>query len=243
MRTLVDQIGTGNLVLAILAMFAGAAVQAAIGMGLNLFTVGILALINPVFVPAPILVHSFLLSVIASVRLRQDINIAEFGLSIAGLLAGTIPAALVLALVSLDQLPRLFGLLIVAAVALIALGARLPLTGRTIVAASAAAGVMGTIAGVHGPPIALVYQRETPARIRAALLPFFAVANPISLAALALVGLFGWRELYASALLLPGLIAGYLVAPLLIRRLSPAIVRTTILLVSAASGLALLFRG
>lgn len=243
MRTLVDQIGTGNLVLAILAMFAGAAVQAAIGMGLNLFTVGILALINPVFVPAPILVHSFLLSVIASVRLRQDINIAEFGLSIAGLLAGTIPAALVLALVSLDQLPRLFGLLIVAAVALIALGARLPLTGRTIVAASAAAGVMGTIAGVHGPPIALVYQRETPARIRAALLPFFAVANPISLAALALVGLFGWRELYASALLLPGLIAGYLVAPLLIRRLSPAIVRTTILLVSAASGVALLFRG
>jgi hypothetical protein len=30
-------------------MFCGAATQAAIGMGLNLFTVGILASINPVF--------------------------------------------------------------------------------------------------------------------------------------------------------------------------------------------------
>jgi hypothetical protein len=45
--------------LAMLAMFGGAAAQAAIGMGLNLFTVAILALIDPVFVPAPILAHSF----------------------------------------------------------------------------------------------------------------------------------------------------------------------------------------
>ena len=65
---------------------------------------------------------------------------------------------------------------------------------------------MGTIAGAHGPPIALIYQRETPSRIRAALLPFFALANPISLVGLAAVGMFGWREIYASALLLPGLV-------------------------------------
>ena len=69
---------------------------------------------------------------------------------------------------------------------------------------------------------ALVYQRETPSRIRAALLPFFALANPISLIGLAAVGMFGWREIYASALLLPGLVAGYLAAPLLMRILSPA---------------------
>jgi uncharacterized protein len=153
--------------LAIAAMFGGAAAQASIGMGLNLFTVGILALINPVFVPAPILMHSFLLSIVASFRLRQDINLNEVALSIVGLIAGTTVAACVLTLVSLDYLPRVFGLFIVAGVAITALGVRLPLTSSTILAASAAAGVMGTIAGVHGPPIALVYQRETPARIRA----------------------------------------------------------------------------
>ena len=80
-------------------------------------------------------------------------------------------------------------------------------------------------------------------RIRAALLPFFALANPISLVELAAVGMFGWREVYASALLLPGLVAGYLAAPLLMRILSPAAVRVAILLISAASGVALLVKG
>jgi uncharacterized protein len=243
MWSLVDEIGLVGLVLAIAAMFGGAAAQASIGMGLNLFTVGILALINPVFVPAPILVHSFVLSVIASVRLRHDINLGEVYLSIVGLIIGTLVAVSVLALVSLDHLPRVFGLIIIVAVSITALGMHLPLTKGTIVAASAAAGVMGTIAGVHGPPIALVYQRETPARIRAALLPFFAVANPLSLLALAFVGQFGWREIYASILLLPGLAAGFLFAPVLIRALSPAFVRAAILLVSAASGLGLLIKG
>lgn len=243
MSALIEQIGPAGLMLAIVAMFGGAAAQAAIGMGLNLFTVGILALIDPVFVPAPILVHSFLLSIAASFRLRQDIVFREVGLSIVGLVAGTLLACLVLALVSTDHLPRLFGALIVAGVVITSLGAQLPLTDKTIVAASTAAGAMGTIAGVHGPPIALVYQRESPARIRAALLPFFAVANPISLVALGAIGLFGWREIYASVLLLPGLVAGYLAAPLLIRVLSPAAVRVAILLISAASGIALLIKG
>lgn len=59
MSSLIEQIGPAGLMLAMLAMFGGAAAQAAIGMGLNLFTVAILALIDPVFVPAPILAHSF----------------------------------------------------------------------------------------------------------------------------------------------------------------------------------------
>ncbi len=58
-------------------MFCGAAAQAAIGLGLNLFIVGILASINPVFVPGPVLVHSFLLSLAASIRLRGDIDFLE----------------------------------------------------------------------------------------------------------------------------------------------------------------------
>jgi uncharacterized protein len=240
---LVEQIGVGGLLLAMAAMFGGAAAQASIGMGLNLFTVGILALIDPVFVPAPILLHSFLLSVAASFRLRQDINVGEIGLSALGLAAGTLLAAVVLAVVSLAHLPQIFGLIIVSGVILTALGARLPLTRTTIIAASVVAGVMGTIAGVHGPPIALVYQREKPDRIRAALLPFFAVANLISLLALASIALLGWRELYASILLLPGLVAGYAVAPLLTRSLSATTVRAAILVISGASGVALVLKG
>ena len=143
-------------------MFFGAAAQASIGMGLNLFTIGILALINPVFVPGPVLVHSGLLSVMASIRLRRDISVDELAVSMAGLVAGTVFAVIVLALISTEFLPRLFGVLIVAGVIVTAAGMAIPPKPSTILAASAAAGIMGTLAGAHGPPIALVYQRESP---------------------------------------------------------------------------------
>ncbi len=242
MWPLVEEIGFAGLGLAMLAIFGGAAAQAAIGMGLNLFTVPVLALIDPVFVPGPVLVHSALLSIAASARLRRDIRFGEVRLAVLGLLAGTVLAGFVLAGIPAERLARTFGILIVVAVAITMLGARLPITRASIFAASAVSGVMGTIAGVHGPPIALVYQRAPPARIRAALLPFFAVASPLSLLALAFAGLFGWRQLCASVLLLPGLVAGYLAAPLLIRLFTPAVVRGAILAISAASGIALILR-
>lgn len=226
-------------VLANLAMAAGAAAQASIGMGLNLFAVPILALIDPVYVPGPVLVHSFLVASAASYRLRDDIDWRELGIAAAGLLAGTALAALLLMQLDPARLPRVFGILVLAAVALTAAGYRITLTRRNLAAASSAAGVMGTIAGVHGPPIALLYQHESPQRIRSALLPFFAIANLISLLALGAIGMLGWREIEASVLLLPGLVAGFLAAPWLIRLLSARTIRACILAISAISGLAL----
>ncbi|NJO34436.1 MAG: TSUP family transporter [Rhodospirillales bacterium] len=229
-------------VLANLAIAGGAAAQASIGLGLNLFAVPILALIDPVFVPGPVLVHSFLVASAASYRLRQEIRGDELGISTAGLLAGTAAAALLLTQLDQGRLPRVLGVLVVAAVALTAAGYRIALTRRSIATASATAGIMGTIAGVHGPPIALLYQHETPARIRSALLPFFAVANFISLVALAAIGMLGWRQFEASLLLVPGLIAGFLAAPWLIRLMSARMIRACILAISAISGLALVLK-
>lgn len=229
-------------VLANLAIAGGAAAQASIGLGLNLFAVPILALIDPVFVPGPVLVHSFLVASAASYRLRSDINRAELGIASAGLLAGTAAAALLLTQLDPARLPRLFGLLVLAAVALTAAGYRIALTRRSIVAASATAGIMGTVAGVHGPPIALLYQHEKPERVRSALLPFFAVANFISLVALAAIGMLGWRQIEASVLLLPGLAVGFISAPFLIRLMSARTIRACILAISAISGLALVLR-
>jgi uncharacterized protein len=230
-------------VLANVAMAAGAAAQASIGLGLNLFTVPILALIDPVFVPGPVLVHSLLVSIAASYRLRSDINMRELAFSAVGLLAGTAVAAVLLLQVDPARLPRLFGILVLAAVVLTAAGYRIALTRGSLVVSSAAAGAMGTIAGVHGPPIALLYQHESPARVRSALLPFFAIANSVSLVALGAVGMLGRPQVEASILLIPGLVVGFLAAPWLIRVLSARTIRICILAISAASGLALVLKG
>lgn len=240
---LIDANTLAAAILANLAMAAGAAAQASIGMGLNLFTVPILALIDPVFVPGPVLVHSFLVAIVASYRLRSDIDTHEVALSAVGLLAGTAIAALLLMQLDPARLPRLFGLLVLAAVILTAAGYRVSITPCSLIASSTAAGIMGTVAGVHGPPIALLYQSEAPARIRSALLPFFAIANSVSLVALGAVGMFGWRQVEASLLLVPGLVVGFLAAPWLIRVLSARTIRICILAISAISGLALMLKG
>jgi uncharacterized protein len=228
--------------LANLIIAAGAAAQASVGMGLNLFAIPLLALIDPTYVPGPVLVHGFLLSGLASLRLRESIDARELGLALIGLVTGTVAAAILLAYLASEQLPRLLGLFILLAVALSVAGYRIKPTTRTLLAASSAAGVMGIIAGAHGPPIALLYQGQSPSRIRSMLLPFFVFANPIALGALFVIGKFGWRELYVSASLLPGLALGYLASSSLSRLVSARIIRACLLIISAISGAALVFK-
>jgi uncharacterized membrane protein YfcA len=232
-----------DIALANLIIASGAAAQAAIGMGLNLFAVPLLAFIDPVYVPGPVLVHGFLLSCLASFRLRESINVRELGLALIGLIGGTAAAAVLLVWVAPEYLPRLLGFAILVAVALSVAGYQIALTTRTLLAASSASGVMGIIAGAHGPPIALLYQREGPSRIRSVLLPFFAFSNPIALGALFIIGKFGVRELYVSALMLPGLIVGYLASSWLSRVVSARMIRACLLAISAISGAALVLRG
>jgi uncharacterized membrane protein YfcA len=240
---LTDVSAIADGLLANLTIAAGAAAQAAIGMGLNLFAVPILALINPAYVPGPVLFHSFLISVLASFRLRAEIDRRELGISVGGLLAGTAASAVALTQVSSQALPRLFGALVLLAVAITAAGLRVRPTARGLLVASTVAGAMGTVAGVHGPPIALLYQNESPQRIRSALLPFFVFANGLSIVALALIGMFGWQELWLSLALLPGLVVGFAASPWLIRAMTPRAIRASILAISATSGLALLLKG
>jgi len=228
--------------LANLIIAAGAAAQASVGMGLNLFAIPLLALIDPVYVPGPVLVHGFLLSCLASLRLGESIDARELGLALIGLVAGTVAAAMLLVCLASEQLPRLLGVFILAAVALSVAGFRITPTRRTILAASSAAGVMGIIAGAHGPPIALLYQGQSPSRIRSMLLPFFVFANPVALGALFVIGKFGCRELYVSALLLPGLALGYLASSSLSRLVSARMIRACLLVISAISGAALVFK-
>jgi uncharacterized membrane protein YfcA len=71
---------------------------------------------------------------------------------------------------------------------------------------------------------------------------FFFVAYMSSVVALAAFGLFGILQLKLAAGLLPGVVAGLLVAPFLAAFISPARLRVAILSISASSALLLLLR-
>lgn len=221
---------------------AGAALQAATGMGMALFAAPLLVLIDPGFVPGPALCTVIALSAAVAWRERRSIDRRVLTVSLLGLAVGCAVGAAALALLSGFDLARIFAVLILFAVFLSLVGLRPRTTRPVLLAGGAAAGVLGTMFSVHGPPIALVLQHEEPASLRATLCAFFTVGGLVSLLALAVAGLFGAAQIERGLELLPGVAIGLAAAPLLARRLDRRRTRICVLAISSLSALALLLR-
>jgi uncharacterized membrane protein YfcA len=231
-----------ELLLITAIMLAGAASQAVIGMGLNLITIPILLLINPIYAPAPVMVVSALLCLLALRRVPAQIDWGEMRFALYGLAAGTLVALAVVLSIDSGNLIKLLGFFIVLGVGLALSGWSAPLTKRNLVTAGSAAGFLGTIAGVHGPPIALLYQGLSPAKVRGALLVFIGLGNALSAVMLALVGKFTLEQLGVVLMFLPGVFAGLWLAPVLAKLVDARILRMLVLGISVISGTMLMLR-
>lgn len=224
-----------------LVILIGSASQAAIGMGLNLFAIPLLLLINPIYAPGPVLIASFALSFLALWRVPSKVDRRELGFAITGLAGGTLLAGIVASLIDSTSLTRLLGVFVVLGVGLALSGWSASLNPRNLVAAGGGAGFLGTIAGVHAPPIALLYQGLEPDRVRGAILTFVGLGNLFSIVALITVGRFGTDQAMATLLLIPGVVIGLWFAPMLARLINARLLRILVLSISAVSGLLLVF--
>ena len=231
-----------TLILATGVMAIGSALQAAVGLGLALFVVPLLALIDVRLIPGPMLLASVALAVVMAHRGRAAIDRRELTLALVGLCVGTAIGAWGLSLVAPASLTKLFALVILAVVLVSLLGTGIRVSRGALLAGGGAAGIMGTMVGIHGPPIALVFQNAEPAQARAMLGAFFAVGYMLSVAALAVVGLFGRQELAFGLFLLPGVGIGYAIGPFVARLLDRGRLRIAILAISGASAVVLLLR-
>jgi uncharacterized membrane protein YfcA len=216
------------------------ALQAASGMGMALLAAPLLALINPAFVPGPMLCAVMALSAAVAWRERAAIDRPILTLALIGLAAGTAIGAAVLALFIGLDLVRVFAALILGAVLLSIFGVPVGAGRLALLIGGAASGVLGTMSGVHGPPIALVLQHEPPERLRVTLCTFFAVGCALSLLALAVTGVFHIAQLGLGLELLPGVAIGFAVAPIIGRRIDRRRARIAVLAISTLSALALL---
>jgi uncharacterized protein len=224
-----------------LIVAAAAALQASTGMGMALLAAPLLALVNPALVPGPVLCAVMVLSAVVAWRERITLNFRMLAPAILGLLFGTAIGTTVLALLVGWHFARIFAALILGAVLLSMLGLPIRAGRLTLLLGGTASGVLGTMAGVHGPPIALVMQHEPPGRLRATLCAIFAIGCAIALVALASIGAFGITQAGLSLKLLPGVAAGLALAPIVAGRIDRRRARTAVLAISALSALALLF--
>lgn len=228
-----------SLILATLIVFVGAAAQASIGMGLNLFSIPLLLLVNPNYSPGSVLLASMLLAFLALLRVPAKIEWLEFKYAFAGLLGGTVIASVIVSQMETTAFVKVLGLLVIFSVCLILSGWSVRISNLNLSIAGSAAGLLGTIAGVHAPPIALLYQGQSPDRIRGALLTFVGIGNGLSVAALYFAGRFGLEQLGYTLALLPGVLLGLWFAPVLTSLLSISLIRCFVLTISAVSGFSL----
>ena len=211
-------------------------------MGMALLAAPLLALVDPSLVPGPMLCATMVLSAAVVWRERATINRKPLAVALVGLLAGCAIGAIVLAALVGVNLARVFGVLILISVLLSVLGLHIRASNVALLIGGAASGILGTMFGVHGPPIAIVLQHEPPDQLRATLCAFFTVGCAISLLALAAIGAFGISQIEQGLALLPGVAIGFALAPLVARLLDRRRARIAVLTISTFSALALLLR-
>jgi uncharacterized membrane protein YfcA len=99
---------------------------------------------------------------------------------------------------------------------------------------------MATAAGLGGPPVALVYQRQPGLRLRGTLAAYFIVGTVFSLVALAWAGRFGIEEMRLSGLLIPGTVLGYFLSRPAAAYLDGGRTRAAVLAVSALAAVSVI---
>jgi uncharacterized membrane protein YfcA len=202
----------------------------------------LLLLVQPSLVPGPMLCATMALSIAVVWRERASINRKLLITALFGLAVGCVIGAFALAVLTGVNLAQVFAVLILGIVLLSVLGLHVRASGPALLIGGAASGILGTMFGVHGPPIAIVLQHEPPDRLRATLCAFFAVGCGISLIALAIIGAFGINQIGLGLALMPGVAIGFACGPILGRMLNRQRARVAVLTISALSALALLLR-
>ena len=232
----------GEIVLAMLCVIAGAAVQSSIGFGASLVSIPLLLLVNPMLVPGPAAVAGLTVNLIG---MGAGIDHADWRgarWAVVGLLPGTAVAAVALSVFTGNAIAVLSAAAVLAAVAVSAFGVSPGRGRRILLGAGFFSGYLNTTAGVGGPPLALAYQDAPAKTLRATLPVVFVVATFLTMLTLARTGHLSSGDWRIGLILAPGGAIGSYATRGIAHRIDGDRLRTAVLVVSALSALAALAR-
>lgn len=234
---------TLDILLALLAVFAGAIIQGSIGFGFSLTAVPTLALVRPEALPVTVLCLAIPMTGFMALNERREINLPAFAWITVGRVPGTIIGAGLLAIVPDNSLARFLGFFIIAAVLTSFVGPSFNPTRVAQLSGGIASGIMSTAAALGGPPLALVNQRSSGPKLRSTLALSFLAGILMSLTVLTLTGNVALWHLVLALKLLPALILGLLTSHFVAALLDERWLRPAVLGFAGISGLFVLLLG
>ncbi len=225
-----------EIIIAIVAVFAGSFIQSSIGFGLAIVAAPVLYFLNPDYVPAAVTLIALVLSTVNAISHKDHISLGGLKFALIGRVPGSIAGGLLLLWINLDMLGLWLGISVLTAVAVSLSSVKLmPTPGRMMVA-GLLSGFMGTSSSIGGPPLALLLQHQDARSMRADLSAFFMFSCTLSLIVLATLGFFTLNHVFMTIPLLPASMAGFWLARRTNRLISRQHVRFASLFICTVSG-------
>ena len=228
---------------AIAVEMIGALIQGTIGFGINLIVAPLLVLIDPRFAPGPVVLASMIGSFFVTWRERGTLDRSTLGWALAGRLPGTAIGILILTVTVGGKLRPIVGLMVLVAVLITVPRRRIKRNSPSLFGVGIASGIMGTIAGLGGTPFGLVCQDLPGAVARPTVAAFVTVGAAVSAIALGSAGRIGSEGLILTALLLPGVAAGFMLSSKILGSINQRAFRVAVLVIATAGGLAAVLKG
>jgi len=225
-----------------LIVFLAAFVQGAAGVGYAMLAVPLLALMSANWVPGPMLVGLVSLALMMVLAGRRAVNPIERRTLIPAVIVGTVFGLGLLTIINEKSSGLIFGIVVLVGVLITALGVAADLTKRNLWLGGMASGLMGTVTGMHGPPLAILYARQSPEKARAAIAWIFLVAGSLALLGYAATGRFSWEQFGRGLTLVPGTALGYLAARAIQNRAPVKLIRIVMLSLVSASAVLLIVK-
>ncbi|HEY5856808.1 MAG TPA: sulfite exporter TauE/SafE family protein [Aldersonia sp.] len=223
-----------------LAVFGAACMQASIGFGMGMLAAPVVALVDPGLLPGTLIAMATVVTLLVVLRERTSLDLHGAGWALAGRVPGTVAGALLLVVLPQRVLALVLAGVVLAGVAFAASGWAPSPRRRTMAAAGAASGLLGTATSIGGPPMALVMQGTSGPRLRGTMSAFFLVGSLMSLAVLALTGSVDRGIAVVSALLVPATVLGYVASRYVNRLLDARRLRVASIVVSSAGAVLLI---
>lgn len=197
------------LVVALLVIMTGSALQSMSGLGLAVIASPILVLINPSFLPAPILALGCILSFLNCARYRHILYFRNIQPALLARIPGSLLGVYLLMILPASYFSICFSLFIIFSVMLTYRHINLGQCSRNLIIAGFFSGLMGTTTSVGGPPIALIYQNSNVNTARAELGLFFLIGTLISLGFLWGSGNISYEQIQLTLPLIPAVFIGF----------------------------------